>query len=141
MGKARRKKGLGFGAAPAPQIRIQKITDLASLDEGTARLLGQLQRDRPNANLLPVRISESEHSAVGVVWWVVKRTRHGKFDDLAGGMIRQRHTLESGIGFAVSGVPEASMDWVKAGSKPNAKGISRFNPPVDRFARSEVAAS
>lgn len=141
MGKAKRKKGLGFGAAPTPQVRIQKVDNPASLDEGTARLLAQLRRERPNARLLPVRISEGEHFAVGVVWWVVKQTRPGKFDDLTGGMIRQRHTLESGIGFAVGGVPESSVDWVKAGAKSNSKGVSRFNHAVDRFARSEVTAS
>ena len=148
MGEAKRRKKLdaswGKERGSSRDIQIQSLPDHA-VDGRTLMLRDRLIDGKPNFNVFCVRISEGNHSAIGVIWFYLEQATP---DQLQAGIAasdaasdEEDFKLESGVFFSPSGIPAKSKQWVNEGVKERADGRCRFSPAVHRWAAKQLTTT
>ena len=148
MGEAKRRKKLdaswGQGLASGRDIQIQSVPDHA-VDGRTLLLRDRLIDQKPKFNVACVRVSEGNHSAIGVIWFYLEQAQPvPKEAEIAGSdeaSEGEDFQLESGVFFAPSGISAKSKQWVDEGVKLRPDIRCRFQPAVHSWAKKQLTSA
>ena len=116
-------------------ILIRSAPDQA-VDAVTLAVRNWLANHKPELNFACVRISEGNHSAIGIVWYHLKLLKSAEIDDYN----LADFNIETGVFFAQAGIPKKSRQWLNDGVNHRRNGCFRFKPFVHRWAKKQIGS-